>query len=104
MSPYLVLLILDFFSCLTSYATPWARFKCYPTTSQLVNQAICVLLFANWILKSCFNKIIIIIIITIIILLLFGPSGTILLAQYSMVWDWLVSRARPMLFYWLKLL
>ena len=25
--------------------------------------------------------------------------GTILLTQYSMVWDWRVSRARPMLFY-----
>ena len=32
------------------------------------------------------------------------PSGTILLTQYSMVWDWLVSRAGPMLFYWPKLL
>ena len=32
------------------------------------------------------------------------PSGTILLTPYSMVWDWRVSRARPMLFYWLKLL
>ena len=28
------------------------------------------------------------------------PSGTILLAQYSMVWDWRASRAGPMLFYW----
>ena len=27
------------------------------------------------------------------------PSGTILLTQYSMVWDWRVSRAGPMLFY-----
>ena len=26
------------------------------------------------------------------------PSGTILLTPYSMVWDWRVSRARPMLF------
>ena len=26
------------------------------------------------------------------------PSGTILLTQYSMVWDWRVSRAGPMLF------
>ena len=26
-------------------------------------------------------------------------SGTILLTKYSMVWDWLVSRAGPMLFY-----
>ena len=32
------------------------------------------------------------------------PSGTILLALYSMVWDRLVSRAGPMLFYWPKLL
>ena len=32
------------------------------------------------------------------------PSGTILLIQYSMVWDWLVSRAGPMLFYWTNLL
>ena len=31
-------------------------------------------------------------------------SGTILLTPYSMVWDWLVSRAGPMLFYWHKLL
>ena len=26
------------------------------------------------------------------------PSGTILLTPYSMVWDWRVSRARPMFF------
>ena len=32
------------------------------------------------------------------------PSGTILLTPYSMVWDWLVLRARPILFYWPKLL
>ena len=32
------------------------------------------------------------------------PSGTILLTQYSMLWDWRVSRAGPMLFYWPKLL
>ena len=32
------------------------------------------------------------------------PSGTILLTLYSMVWDWRVSRALPMLFYWPKLL
>ena len=32
------------------------------------------------------------------------PSGTILLTQYSMVWEWRVSRAGPMLFYWPKLL
>ena len=32
------------------------------------------------------------------------PSGTILLTLYSMVWDWLVSRAGPMLFNWPKLL
>ena len=32
------------------------------------------------------------------------PSVTILLSQYSMVWDWRVSRAGPMLFYWPKLL
>ena len=31
-------------------------------------------------------------------------SGTILLTQYSMVWDWRVSRAGPMLLYWPKLL
>ena len=30
-------------------------------------------------------------------------SGTILLTPYSMVWDWLVSRAGPMLSYWHKL-
>ena len=30
--------------------------------------------------------------------------GTILLTLYSMVWDWRVSRARPMLKYWPKLL
>ena len=27
------------------------------------------------------------------------PSGTILLTQYSMAWDWWVSRAGPMLLY-----
>ena len=32
------------------------------------------------------------------------PSRTILLTPYSMVWDWRVSRAEPMLFYWPKLL
>ena len=32
------------------------------------------------------------------------PSGTILLTPYLMVWDWGVSRAGPMLFYWPKLL
>ena len=32
------------------------------------------------------------------------PSGMILLIPYSMVWDWQVSRAGPMLFYWPKLL
>ena len=32
------------------------------------------------------------------------PSGTILLTAYSMVWDCRVSRARPMFFYWPKLL
>ena len=32
------------------------------------------------------------------------PSGTILLTPYSMVWDWRVSRAGPMLIYWPKLL
>ena len=31
-------------------------------------------------------------------------SGTILLTPYSMVWDWQVSRAWPMLLYWPKLL
>ena len=30
------------------------------------------------------------------------PSGTILLTQYSMVWDWRDSRAGPMIFYWPK--
>ena len=30
------------------------------------------------------------------------PSGTILLTTYSMVWDWRVSRAGPMLFYCLS--
>ena len=32
------------------------------------------------------------------------PSGTILLIPYSMVYDWLVSRAGKMPFYWPKLL
>ena len=32
------------------------------------------------------------------------PSGTILLAPFSMVWDWRVSRAGEMLLYWHKLL
>ena len=32
------------------------------------------------------------------------PSGTILQTPYTMVWDWRVSRAGPMLFYWPKLL
>ena len=32
------------------------------------------------------------------------PSGTILLTPYSMVWDWRVSRAGPMLLYSPKLL
>ena len=32
------------------------------------------------------------------------PSGTILLTAYSMVWDWRVSRAGPMVLYWPKLL
>ena len=32
------------------------------------------------------------------------PSGTILLTQYLMVWDWRVSRAGPMLLRWPKLL
>ena len=32
------------------------------------------------------------------------PSGTILLTPYSLVWDWRVSRAGPMLLYWPKLL
>ena len=32
------------------------------------------------------------------------PSGTILLTLYSMVLDWLVSRAGPILIYWPKLL
>ena len=32
------------------------------------------------------------------------PSGTILLTPFSMVWDWRVSRAGPMLFSWPKLL
>ena len=31
-------------------------------------------------------------------------TGTILLTPYSMVWDWRVSRAGPMLLYWSKLL
>ena len=31
-------------------------------------------------------------------------SGTILLTLFSIVWDWRVSRARTMLFYWPKLL
>ena len=32
------------------------------------------------------------------------PSGTILLTPYSIVFDWRVSRAGPMFFYWPKLL
>ena len=32
------------------------------------------------------------------------PSGMILLTPYSLVWDWRVSRAGPMLLYWPKLL
>ena len=32
------------------------------------------------------------------------PSGTVFLTLYSMVWDWWVSRAGPMLLYWPKLL
>ena len=32
------------------------------------------------------------------------PSGTILLAPFSMVWDWRVSRAGPVLLCWPKLL
>ena len=32
------------------------------------------------------------------------PYGTILLTPNSMVWDWRVSRAGPMIFYWPKLL
>ena len=35
---------------------------------------------------------------------LWCPSGTILLAPFSMVWDWRVLRAGPMLLYWSKLL
>ena len=31
-------------------------------------------------------------------------SGTILLTPFSMVWDWRVSRAGPMLLYWPKLI
>ena len=31
-------------------------------------------------------------------------SGAILLTLYSMVWDWWISRAGPMLFYWPKVL
>ena len=31
-----------------------------------------------------------------------SPSGTILLNTYSMVWDWLISRAGPMHLYWSK--
>ena len=32
------------------------------------------------------------------------PCGMILLTPYSMVWDWRVSTAEPMLFYWPKML
>ena len=32
------------------------------------------------------------------------PPGTILLTPHSMVWDWQVSRAGPMLLYWPKML
>ena len=32
------------------------------------------------------------------------PYGTILLTLYSMLWDWRVAKAGPMLFYWPKLL
>ena len=44
-----------------NYATLWACFKCYPTTSQHVDQAICIFCLP---IVSCFNKIIIIIINT----------------------------------------
>ena len=33
-----------------------------------------------------------------------STCGMILLTQYSMVWDWWVSRAGPMLFYWPRML
>ena len=33
-----------------------------------------------------------------------SPCGTTMLSAYSMVWDWQVSRAGPMLLYWPKLL
>ena len=42
-----------------------------------------------------------------LLLLLFSsqcPSGMILLIPFSMVWDWMVSRAGPMHSYWPKLL
>ena len=32
------------------------------------------------------------------------PCGTILLTMYWLVWDWWISRAKPMLFYWPNLL
>ena len=32
------------------------------------------------------------------------PSGTILMTMYSIVWDWRVSRAGTMFFYWSNLL
>ena len=37
-------------------------------------------------------------------LFLLCPRGRILLTLYSMVWNWRVSRAGPMLIYWPKLL
>ena len=52
-----------FIVCPISYVTLWAWFKCYPTTSQLVNQAICILLFVNCTLYL--NTIIIIIIVVV---------------------------------------
>ena len=49
-SDYLFFPAFRIFSCPISCATLWAWFKCYPTTSQLVNLAICILLFTNCIL------------------------------------------------------
>ena len=81
-----------------TYATPWARFKYYPTTCQLVNQAVCILLFDNCILKSCFNKIIIIIIIIITscrphrnLILSSGPPVRIITSFHEKI-DWSYHR------------
>ena len=61
MSPYLILLILEFFPAWLAMFPLWAWFKCYQTTYQPVNQAICILLFCQWYLLIFQIKIIIVI-------------------------------------------